>query len=129
MTDLPFSFPFYSLEDNEVRDLYALNNCSYFDQVSQLYFSPRCNVDQYSADINPDNFLSRERTSCGSEYYAEEQLLEILSKTESATSFNLVSYNIRSMRKNFEEFCDDILESLPTLSAIALQETWLSTED
>ena len=98
MTDLPFSFPFYSLED-------------------------------INPDINPDNFLSEERTSCGSEYYAEEQLLEILSKTESATSFNLVSYNIRSMRKNFEEFCDDILESLPTLSAIALQETWLSTED
>ena len=100
-------------------------------QNNFLYDYTCCNNLTLSDDIDPDiNFYEPEVTSTVYDtpsYYSPYEEMKIINNQENA--FPILSFNIRSLRKNFDEF-KIFLHCCPVkFLAICIQETWSKDEE
>ena len=120
--------PFHSLDNNEFNNLFNnYHNINLND--SSLYFDPRCLSDSYNRDIDPDlgNSFGIFDKNSSSKYYDYIDLPQVFQHPKSSgPSLKVISQNIRSLDKNFEEFYLDIAEQ--NFDVIALCETWMSND-
>ena len=122
-------FPFNSLSDHELRSLFIENFCVGDLNSSIYHFDPTNLSDSYNRNVDPDiasitNFLYENFCS---NYYDYEELSRVLQCSySSGIQLKIISQNIRSINKNFEEFHHDVSDQ--NFDIIALNETWLSTD-
>ena len=116
-------FPFHGLNDDDLTDILS---DSYIDEsiLGSLVFDPLCSYDSYSRDVDPDFGLSNSRPMLNSEYHDISNLEDSYLKNNNA--IKIICQNIRSMKKNFEEFYLDF-EQL-NIDILALTETWMSDD-
>ena len=120
-------FPFSSVDNLELLDLFAENEFLPSSAYEDLYFNPLNSSDRYNYETDPDRAnligLMNHYSLC-SKFYdltSSRQNLKF-----SSNSLNVVSCNIRSLSKNCDEFLSDIDEL--DFEVIALCETWLSND-
>ena len=70
---------------------------------------------------DPDENLTENFKNCS--YFTPNELKDSLEKTP-LNNFSIISFNIRSMKKNFEEFRDFLTNLNYEFSVISLTETW-----
>ena len=117
------TFPFNGLNDSDLTDVLG---DPYVDgsSLEDLVFDPLCSYDTYSRDVDPDFGLSDNRPILNSEYYEIGNLEN--SHLEKDDLIKILCQNIRSMKKNFEEFYLDFYHL--KIDIMALTETWMSNE-
>ena len=120
--------PFGDLNDDELVSVFSdvyynldLYNDSY-------YFDPNCLTDSHNRITDPDfGFSSNNDINFNSMYHELDDMTNLFQNLKSNSApLKIVSQNIRSMPKNFEEFYLDIRNL--NFDIIALNETWLSEE-
>ena len=117
--------PFNNMSDIELRNLFvSISEPSSVD----MYFDPTSLSDLYTCDWDPVTMVESHLGSdliC-SQYFDTGDLPVEMGKFNTKRSFSLLSQNIRSLGKNFDEFALTF-DSLK-FDAIALTETWLSKD-
>ena len=116
-------FPFYSLNDVEFEIIFG----DYIDKnyYETLMFNPCEEYDRYTNDRNPDNTIAysvdNDARCCS---YLDTDDLNVMLKDKS-DKIKVLSFNIRSLPKNLDEFMLDIGEDNSN-TILAFTETRLS---
>ena len=121
MMENPDLLPFNALSDDEIMTL--LSNSSEIDLNDPLYyFDPSCGSDTYTSSTDPDYGSSSEENI----YSKYIDYSDLKFPSDDNKNSKIISHNIRSMQKNFEEFQSDIHDF--GFDIIALCETWITSE-
>ena len=119
--------PFCSLNDLELLDFIVNDGYVQNSSAFSLYFNPSCESDHYSRVNDPDLGLQDVFEYFESNYYESSDLANLFNKEpERFGNHKIISQNIRSLGKNFEEFYLEISDC--KFDIIALSETWTSDD-
>ena len=125
-----YVFPFNDVDNIELVTLINENRFGIFSTARLMYFDPICVSDSYNSDTDPDAgicvSISNKIGSNCSNYCELNDLPILLNASDSKLFIKVISQNIRSLNKNFDEFFHDV-ERI-NFDVIALTETWLSND-
>ena len=110
-------FPLQTLTDYEFQNLFItdiINNDDLIVRLSQKIFKQFSNVtDVYQDDTDPDQFMHRNMNignpSCNYHYPDE---IGKLYKDETKSLFNILSMNVNSLPKKFEDFTEELEQAI-----------------
>ena len=127
-------FPLYTVEDKELRAFLTGTDRNCIEQLSELLYDPFESNEERGVfeDIDPDdNYLnvlaSQSVHKC--KYYLPSALKDEIDKRTIPPSLSMLHLNIRSTKKNFNDF-QILLNTLEhTFTCIALTETWLKNHN
>ena len=122
--------PFAGIDDDELLDLIYIHKCD-LDRLYEMKFNQfpndNDNIDQHVIDLDPDyNFFLQNnynRDECN--YYFCDDFLKIDNSIKQ-NNFSIINLNINSVPRNFDNFRNQLLQSLDhEFDIISLCETKL----